>query len=148
MKALIDTCVIMDAIQKRIPFDHDAEYIFLAASNMLFEGYVSAKSMTDVFYLAHRLTHDHALSRTILGRIVTIFGVLDTAADDIRAAIASNTPDYEDAVMIATAVREKMDYIVTRNQHDYKLSPVQVISPADFVKMIASSWSADDDRRS
>lgn len=147
MKALIDTCVIMDALQKRAPFDHDAEYIFLAASNMLFEGYVSAKSMTDVFYLAHRLTHNNALSRTILGRITTIFGVLDTTADDIRAAITSNTPDYEDAVMIATAVREKMDYIVTRNSHDYKLSSVQIISPADFVKMISNALSADDNSK-
>ena len=141
MKALIDTCVIMDAIQKRKPFDKDAETIFLAASGQAFDGFVSAKSMTDIFYLSHRLSHNNGLSHTILGRIASIFGILDTDAEDIMYAIASDTSDFEDAVMIGTAVRERMDCIVTRNPHDYKSSPVQIRTPSEFVKALSEQRS-------
>lgn len=136
MKALIDTCVIMDAIQSRKPFDRDAEGVFLAASAMRFNGYVTAKSMTDIFYLSHRLTHDNTLARTIIGRIASLFDILDTAGADILSAVASNIPDFEDAVMIETAAREHMDCIVTRNTRDYTGSIVPVFMPSEFLQML------------
>ena len=129
----------MDAVQSRKPFDKAAEYILLAASNLIFDGFVSAKSMTDIFYLSHRLTHDNAMAKTILGRIATIFDVVDTAGNDVLSAIASNTADFEDAVMIETATREKMNYIVTRNMDDYKLSPIKVLSPDEFIQILSAS---------
>ena len=44
--------------------------------------------------------------------------------------------DYEDAVMIETALREDINYIVTRNQRDYKDSAVEVVSPVELLKML------------
>ncbi|MBR4457961.1 MAG: PIN domain-containing protein [Clostridia bacterium] len=137
MKALLDTCVILDAIQSRKPFARDAEAIFLAAAGMRFEGCVTAKSMTDIYYLSHRLTHDSGLARTIVSRIAELFDVLDTAGSDVLGAIASDTADFEDAVMIETALREHMDCIVTRNERDYRHSPVQVVTPEQFLRMLA-----------
>ena len=141
MRVMIDTCVIMDAVQGRKPFDQDAEQVFLAASNMLFDGFITAKAMTDIFYLSHRLTHDNAKARTILGRLAAIFEVADTAGADVMEAIASNTADFEDAVMIETAVREKMDCIVTRNTHDYQYSPIRVLLPGDFIRELTGQPS-------
>ena len=137
MRALIDTCVIMDAVQGRKPFDRDAESIFLAASVMQFDGFVTAKAMADIFYLSHRLTHDHVLARSIVSRISELFGVLDTAGADILSALASDRADFEDAVMIETAVRERMDCIVTRNLRDYANAQVPVLSPVQFLEQIA-----------
>ena len=36
MRALIDTCVIIDALQNREPFAEDAQKIFLAVANKRF----------------------------------------------------------------------------------------------------------------
>ena len=141
MRVLVDTCVVLDAIQHREPFNKEAEQIFLAAANLLFDGFVSAKSMTDIFYLSHRLTHDTAKAKTILAHIASIFGILDTRADDVLRAIASNTADFEDAVMIETAIREKVDCIVTRNTEDYRLSSVQILTPAAFFQILMDNRS-------
>ena len=66
----------------------------------------------------------------------SLFDVLDTAARDCKKAISSSVTDYEDAVMIETAVRNGLEYIVTRNRKDYKASPVPVLSPNAFLQML------------
>ena len=44
MRALIDTCIIIDALQSREGFAKDAQNIFLAAANSAFLGYITAKA--------------------------------------------------------------------------------------------------------
>ncbi|MBR1482939.1 MAG: PIN domain-containing protein [Ruminococcus sp.] len=136
MKVLLDTCVVVDALQKREPFSEDAENIFLAVANWKIEGYITAKSVTDIYYLTHRLTHSDAATRDILNKLFSLFGILDTTANDCREAVFSDVTDYEDAVMIVTAEREKMDYIVTRNIRDYAKSKVPVLTPAELMNRI------------
>jgi predicted nucleic acid-binding protein len=53
---------------------------------------------------------------------------------DINAALTLPINDFEDAVIAAVAKREKADYIVTRNEEDFKGSPVPAISPAMFLE--------------
>lgn len=136
MRAVIDTCVIMDAIQNREPFAEDAKAIFRAAANKWFTACITAKSAADIYYLTHRCTHSDKDTRAILMKLFILFDVLDTAGMDARRAISSNISDYEDAVMIETAIREEADCIVTRNTKDYSLSPIPVYSPADFLKLL------------
>ena len=143
MRALIDTCIIIDALQNREPFAADAQAILLASANKRLDGFISAKSVTDIYYLTYRLTHVDKDTRGILSRLFVLFDVLDTAVMDCRKAIASNTTDYEDAVMIETAVRSGMDCIVTRNIKDYTAAPLPVYAPSDFLKELNTSRDSD-----
>lgn len=136
MRALIDTCVIIDTLQNREPFCTDSQSVFLAAANNLFTGYISAKAVTDIYYLMHRYTHDDKTSRELLNKLLTLFDILDTAGIDCRKAIPSSVSDFEDAVMIETALRTEVDCIVTRNATDYGKSPVQIYTPAEFLKIL------------
>ena len=136
MKVLIDTCVVMDALQNREPFAQDAQALLLAAANQQVTGYVTAKGMTDIYYLTHRCTHDRETTKTLMGRLGMLLDILDTTNSDIRRALASELSDYEDAVMAETAIREGMDCIITRNLHDYRKSRLPVYSPHDFLKMM------------
>ena len=137
MRALIDTCVIVDALQSREPFAADAQKIFLLAANQQYIGCITAKSATDIYYLTHRLTHDDKSSRSVLSRLFQLFEVVDTAGIDCRRAIPSEVSDYEDAVMIETALRIEADCIVTRNTRDYSRSPVPVYSPEELIEHLA-----------
>lgn len=134
MRVLIDTCVIIDALQNREPFSKEAQTIFLMAANEQFAGYLTAKSVTDIYYLMHGTTHSDKDSRVILSKLFKLFEPLDTDGIDCRRAIPSPVSDYEDAVMIETAEREEVDCIVTRNLHDYSRSSVKVLSPGDFIR--------------
>lgn len=137
MRALIDTCVIIDTLQNRQPFCEDTQKIFLSAANSLFNGFITAKAVTDIYYLMHRHTHDDKVSRDILNKLFTLFDVLDTAGIDCRKAVPSPTSDFEDAVMIETAERSEMDCIVSRNTNDFSNSPVPIFTPKEFLERLA-----------
>ena len=136
MRALLDTCVLIDALQSREPFCKSAQTIFLAAASNQFIGCITAKSVTDIYYLTHRSMHDDKAARTVLSKLFTIFDVLDTAGMDCRHAIPSAISDYEDAVMVETAVRTESDCIVTRNGRDFRKSDVPVYTPEEFLQQL------------
>lgn len=139
MKVLIDTCVVIDFLQKRQPFAEDALRIFRATASELFTGYITAKSATDIFYIDHKGTHDKAASCKKLRSLLTIVSLADSAAVDVFQALSSDIPDFEDAVMVETAKRIGADCIVTRNIKDYVKSSVPSYTPAEFLELLAAS---------
>jgi predicted nucleic acid-binding protein len=136
MKVLIDTCVIIDALQNRAGFAENAQSIFLGVANRSFTGCISAKSVTDIYYLTHKQTHSDEQTRIILKKLFSLFDVIDTFGIDCINAVSSQMGDYEDAVMSETAYRNSVDYIVTRNVKDYSKSKVPVLTPSEFLSLL------------
>ena len=139
MKAIIDTCVILDYLQRREPFFDDALNLAIGSANREFEAYISANSITDLYYIIHKYTHDDKETRKHLTNITQVFGIADTLAEDCIYALHSEMTDYEDAVMSETASRTGVDYIVTRNVRDYTKSKIPVVTPGEFLEMMDSN---------
>ena len=137
MRVLIDTCVVIDTLQDRLPFSEDIKQIFLFAANNIFNGYISAKSVTDIYYLVHKTTHDKPKTKEIINKLFSLFDILDTKGIDCKKAILSETADYEDAVMIESALRDEIDCIVTRNNRDYAKAPIKIYNPKQVIEMIS-----------
>ena len=98
------------------------------------------KSPADIYYLTHRCTHSDEKARSILNSLLSIVSMLDSTAVDVFHALSSETTDFEDAVMIETAIRSKVDCIITRNTKDYRKSPVPVYTPDDFMKALEDEF--------
>lgn len=139
MNVLLDTCIVMDFLQNREPFSLAAKSIFRAAATDWFTGSITAKSATDIYYLTHRCTHSDKESREKLNQLLTILGLLDTTSDDVFHAISSPVSDFEDAVMIETAQRSRMDCIITRNTKDYAKASLPVYTPDEFLTRLEAS---------
>ena len=137
MKALIDTCVIVDVLQKRKPFYETAMDIVLAVSNRRCLGVLTAKSITDIYYILRRSIHNEKDVRELLRVLFTLFDVEDTFSTDCQLAVGSLMKDYEDAIMVQTGLRVGAGCIVTRNLKDYVLSELPVFSPEEFLAKIA-----------
>ena len=138
MNVMLDTCVVLDLLQKREPFAADAIYLFHMAAAGRFDGFITAKSMADIYYLLHRGLHDDHATREVLQKLLTLVCVVDTAAMDAKNALFSTMSDFEDALLAETSKRLKMAYVVTRNISDFSRSPVPALSPSDFRKMLDS----------
>ena len=136
MNALIDTCIIIDALQSREPFNKDAETIFLSVANRRCVGFLTANSVTDIYFLMHKALHSAAETRKALGILFSLFEIIDTCGIDCRKALTSGVSDYEDAVMIETTARAEIDCIVTRNLKDYAGAPMPVYSPTQFIELL------------
>jgi predicted nucleic acid-binding protein len=138
MKVMIDTCVVIDALQNRQPFSRDAQKILLLLAVDRFQGCITAKAMTDIFYIFHRFCHDSEAARQTLQKVIQFYDVVDSSARESREGVLSPITDYEDAVLEATAFEEKMDFIVTRNVKDFSQSRVKAILPSDFLPLVDS----------
>ena len=69
MRAVIDTCVILDYLQCREPFFEDSLNIAIGRANNEFEAYITASSLTDLYYIIHRHTHSSIETRRIISDI-------------------------------------------------------------------------------
>lgn len=145
MRALIDTCVIIDALQAREPFRKEAEKLFLLVANDRLEGYITAKAVTDIYYLTHRNTHSDEQARKILASLLSLFAVLDTHGSDCQNALVSSLSDYEDAVMVETGKRSHMECIVTRNTRDYSKSDIPVLTPTQLLRALEQEENMNDE---
>ena len=131
-KVLVDTCVIIDILLNRQKFV-DASYN--AVSSLIRQGdtvYTTAKSMTDIFYIVHHSLHDNDKTKEVLLKLSKIYQILDTKEKDTLKAITSDVTDYEDAVMVETAISNEVDFILTRNIKDYRKAKIKIVSPADL----------------
>lgn len=138
MKALMDTCIIIDALQNRQPFCEDSQKIFLLCANDEFEGFLTAKAITDIYYLTHRYLHNDKATREIIVKLCKLFSIVDTSSLDIINALSSEVSDFEDAVMIESALRYGTDCIVTRNVKDYSKSSIPVFDPEEFISLLVN----------
>jgi hypothetical protein len=75
-------------------------------------------------------------TRKILSKLYTLFHLPDTTSLDCRKAISSEISDYEDAIMVETAIRSEMDCIVTRNVKDYTTASVTVYEPDALIALL------------
>ena len=141
--ALFDTCIVMDVLQKREPFFDDAHKLFLAVANRRIKGCLTAKSILDIYYLFHRQSHNADETRKSISALLNLFEILDTSAIDCRKALLSGISDYEDAVITDTAIRERVDCIVTRNLRDFKNTSVRILSPEDLVAKITGESGSE-----
>ena len=136
IKALIDTNVVLDAIAARNPFRAEAEHIFLLAAEEKFQGYVTAHSITDIYYLVKKNASD-AVAREALHNLLHVFMVVDVNGQDCENALESPLGDYEDALAVVCASRIGVEHIITRDEGFLREpSPVPVISPAGFLDML------------
>ena len=138
MKALMDTCIIIDALQNRHPFCEEAQKIFLLCANDEFEGFLTAKAITAIYYLTHRQLHNDKATREIIVKLCKLFDIVDTSSMDIINALSSEVSDFEDAVMIESAIRYETDCIVTRSVKDYIKSSLPVFTPKEFIGLLVN----------
>lgn len=142
MRVLIDTNVIIDVLQNRKPWCISGKKIFLAIANEQIIGCVTAKQIADIHYFSRKQFKDQEnvdkKCRDVITKLLALFEPLDTLGTDCQDAIAYENNDYEDAIMISTAVRSGVDAIVTRDVDHYKSAPIPVYTADEFLSKITS----------
>jgi predicted nucleic acid-binding protein len=141
MKVLLDTNVVLDAIARREPFCDNAQKIINLILDSKIEGYVTANSITDIYYIARKHLNQNDLRNT-LRSLFRIFDIIDVFGADCRKAFDFPIDDYEDALLVVCGDRTAVDYIVTRDEEFLRQANIPVIAPADFVKLFADSVDA------
>ena len=140
MRILLDTNVVVDVLQKREPWHKDGEKIFLAAAMKQLTACITAKQVADIHYLTKRSfkgqAHTDDLAKQVVVKLLSFIELMDVCAADCQTALSINNNDFEDAMLMAGAIRESVDYIVTSNIEHFNGSSVPVLTPVDFVLLL------------
>lgn len=136
MKILIDTNIILDLIQSREPFSENASKIINSCVKKENEGYISAHSLSDIFFI---LRKDKTVEerKALILNLCSFFIVIPEDKNFYTAVCQNNDwNDLEDGLKMKCADFENLDYIVTRDAgKGFNNSPVKVISAENFLNI-------------
>ena len=138
MKLLLDNNVVLDILQNREPWAASGIQILRAIAAGQHVGCLTAKQIADLHFFARKMFKGEpqvdAKARQVVEKLLAIFVVLDTQAEDCHTALGIHNGDFEDAMLIAAAARMRLDCIVTRNPVHFPASPTPVYTPEAFVQ--------------
>ena len=136
MKVLVDTNVLLDFLLEREPFKKDAEELFAAIDSGQIIGYVTATTLTDIFYIARKHTRSLELAREAVFSILEIMTISPVNRNVLEAAFASGLTDFEDAVQIYSAIAQNLDAIITRDAKGFVSSTIPIYSVRELLKRL------------
>ena len=132
MRVVLDTNIILDVLLPRDEFFDDSYAVLRLAAEEKIVALTPAGSIADIYYIIRKSGKSATESRGVIAKLLQLVSVCDTLASDVSAVLPLSIPDFEDAILAATARREKADFIITRNVRDFASSPIPAVSPQDF----------------
>jgi len=112
-----------------------AAFVFSFAKRNVFEGYISASAITDIFYIARKdIGKKPAIEA--LKKILRVFKPATVTDSNIYQALAMDWSDFEDSVQYVVGESFDVDYIVTRNSQDFSSGSIPALTPEQFIQTI------------
>ena len=136
MRVLIDTNVVLDYLLEREPFLQDAETLFQAIGSEQVVGYVTATTLTDIFYIARRQTQSVERARQVVSLTLAVMEICPVDRAVLEVALTSGLRDFEDTVQVACAIAQSLDAIVTRDTQDFSNATVPVLSASQLLEQL------------
>lgn len=133
---MLDTNVIIDFFLDREPFNAAAKKVLLLNKEPNIQLSITASSVTDIFYITRRELKDRNAVKDKIIELLTDMSIkiLPVTPEAIYMALDLPWKDFEDAVQYATACVNEMNGIVTRNVDDYRMSELNIYTPAEIVE--------------
>ncbi len=133
MKIMVDTNIIIDVLLEREPFIDDSYKLLSLCEEHKVDGFISASSITDIYYLVRKYSHSNELAYNAVGKILEIVKICSVTNSEVITAFQKKAKDFEDCLVAVCANSINCDYIVTRNIKDFSEFEVPAISPSEFL---------------
>ncbi len=132
MNALVDTNVWLDIFLAREPWASSSARAVSLLDTPEHGIFVGATTVTTIFYLVQK-AKSRDTARTLVRALLDRTRVAGVDGGVLRAAMAADFADYEDAVLDASAAAARLDAIVTRNVRDFVASSLLVYTPDELI---------------
>ena len=114
------------------------KYIQCTIADDLIEAYVTANSITDIYYLAKKRIGNTA-AIVAINTIILTHNIISIDKEDCVNALHSTITDFEDALIVACGIKDSVDYIITNDQDFLKEAAYMrnVITPTQLLEKFA-----------
>ena len=137
MKVLIDTNIALNKLLNQKDFYIGSNTMFNLAEIGQISGYISASSITDIYYIA-RKSLGKAGACEAIKKMLKIFQPATVTGDNIFKALDLEWNDFEDSVQYVVGESLSVDYIITRNADDFTCGDIPAITPEQFIEAIVN----------
>ena len=134
MRVLFDTNVLMDVLLERELFVEESAQVIDQVVRGAVTGLICATTITTIFYLTSRDVGGEEAMRHIQ-KLMNLYEIAPVTRSVLDAAMTSNSPDFEDAVLAEAAHQAGAQAIITRNLKDFAHSPVRAYTPRQWLAM-------------
>jgi predicted nucleic acid-binding protein len=135
MRVLFDTNIVLDVLLNREPFVTEAKALWEANDDGRLTGYISASSLTDIFYVARRIAGVEAAG-TAVRVCLDAFEICEIDRPVLEYAYSLAGTDFEDDLQIACAHFADIGAIVTRDKTGFSGSPVLAATPGEVLSKL------------
>lgn len=135
MKVMIDTNVIIDVLLERENFVEESYKVLSMCEEHRISGFVSASSVTDIYYLVRKYTHSNELAYNAIGKLLEIVKVCSVTNNDVLTAFQKKAKDFEDCLVSVCAKSNNCNYIITRNKKDFENFEAKALTPTELINM-------------
>jgi predicted nucleic acid-binding protein len=132
MNVFIDTNILLDVLARREPFYADSAQVWTLAETGRIAGFISAVSLSNLFYIMRRMKGQKAARKT-LGILRDIFNLVPLDVQITNQSIDSDITDFEDAIQFFSAIRAGATVLITRNPKDLPRSDIAIQTPTEFL---------------
>lgn len=132
MRLMLDLNVLLDVVQKREPFYEASASVLSKVVEGEDSGLISGHVLTTLHYVLSRSAGKEQAN----GFVDWVLSHLHIVAQEkVHFMRARSLPmsDFEDAVLASAAEAAGCDLIISRNVEDFDGSPVQAITPEEFL---------------
>ncbi len=132
MKVVVDLNVLLDVVQKRDKFYLSSAAVLEAVVEKKVQGFIPAHLITTLYYLTARYSSKENAD-LLIEWILIHFQIGVETKQEFLTAINLGFSDFEDVVVAGVARSHQCRFIITRNIKDFKNSPVQTMTPEEFI---------------
>ena len=133
-RLFLDTNIVVDLLDRREPFCHDAVRLFSMAYNEQVQLVVSPMTFATASFLLHK--HGSEGVRKLLSNLRQLVSVAATDERTVNDSLASQFQDIEDAMQYYTAIHANAEAIITHNGKDFTASRLPVMTATEYLTMI------------
>jgi predicted nucleic acid-binding protein len=137
VKVLLDTNIVLDVLLARDPWLDQAKAIWLACDDGRLEGWVSAVTLTTIFYVGQKQL-GKSKAREAVAICLKVFQICPIHRQTIDLAMGFNGMDFEDDMQCACASLASLDAIVTRDASGFAASPIVALTPLQLLARLES----------
>jgi predicted nucleic acid-binding protein len=135
MRILFDTSIVLDVLLNRQPWVQDGSALWQANDEGRLSGYVTATTLTNIFYIARRQTN---LQQAFQAVDICLQAFEVCVVDRQALAYARLLPgaDFEDNLQIACAVLSQLDAIVTRDPAGFNAAAIPAFDATQMLQQL------------
>ena len=129
----VDSDVILDVLEKRERFYEYSAQILSLGDEKKVKLVTTSLAFANIYYLLRKHLGIEKAKES-LRKLRIIVDVLSVNAKEVDLALNSELSDFEDALQYFTALDGKIEFIITRNVHNYKNPKLIVQTPQQYIE--------------